>query len=138
MSSGYDRSRHYVHDPALRLPLGVLALLHDKCTPIHGVDDNIAALEVRVVAPCSGEGDISSSREIIVLRVDIEVGNLLDALASGVIRDGADIQDVVTQGVVALVGKAINDELVVVDTRPGAGVLAGQLGILQRADVPNV
>lgn len=112
--------------------------LDDKRTPIHRVDDNKAALEVRVVAPSASEGLVATAREVVVLRVDVKVGDLLHTLAGGVQRDGAYVKDRVSEGVVALMGEAVDHELVVVDAAAWSGETAGLLGRPKVGDVPDV
>lgn len=75
---------------------------------------------------------------VVVLGEDVEKGHLLDAGSSGVLGNGRDVEDAEAGAVVALVGEAAADELVVVDAARVAAVDARQLGGLEGADVPEV
>lgn len=119
-------------------PRDLLGSLHDESATAHGVDEHIATLEEWVVTPGASELHGTATLLVIVLGVDIEVGDLLDPLARGIPEDRAKIDDAVAERVVALVRESVDDELVVVDTPSRIGILAGLLGVLEVRDVPDV
>jgi hypothetical protein len=90
------------------------------------------------VAPSASEGLVATAREVVVLGVDVKVGDLLHTLAGGVQRDGTHVQDGISEGVVALVGEAVDHELVMVDTAAGSGETARLLGRSEVGDVPDI
>lgn len=112
--------------------------LDNKRTTIDRVDDREPAGE-SVVGPGTRipEG-LTASGKRVVAGEDVEVGDLLDAAAVGVARDGADVEDAQTGLVVGLVGEAVVDELIVVDGAGGGLVVAGVLGGFEVGDVPDV
>lgn len=112
--------------------------LDEESTTLNGVDQDVAALEVGVVAPGADEVDGSSVRLGVVLGVDVEEADLGDLAAGGVLGQRRDVNDAEAGAVVALVGEAVNDELVVVDTVGGALVDTSLLRGLEGADVPEV
>jgi hypothetical protein len=90
------------------------------------------------MTPAANKLKTASLGLAIVLRVHIEETNLLDRLASGILRQRTDIENSETGAVVALVGVPIVNELVVVGAVGGGLEVAGLLGVAQVADVPEV
>lgn len=84
--------------------------LDDKSTPLNGVDDDEATLEEGVVAPCTDKLQTAAVGLVVVLRVDVEVSDLLNEAARGVLRERGDVQGAVAGAVVALVSDAVDDE----------------------------
>lgn len=115
-----------------------LVHLDHKRTAINRVDDDPSAGE-RVVTP-SSKGPVRDSTAwlVIIFGVDVEEGNLFDALAGGVTTNGRDVEDTETGLIVGLVGETVVDELVVVDGTGLGFVEAGVDGFLEVADVENV
>lgn len=74
----------------------------------------------------------------VVLGVNVEEAGLGDALARGVLGQGAQVEHAQARAVVALVREAVDDELVVVDAEAGALEVARLLGRAQVANVPKV
>lgn len=88
--------------------------------------------------PRTNENLETTTRLKVVFGKGVKVGHLLDLLPAGHERHGAHIEHRVSESVVALVGEAINDKLVVVDAAAGTGELARLLGALELGDVPDV
>lgn len=57
---------------------------------------------------------------MVIVGVDIEVGNLADTIAGGILRDRGHIVDAEACAVVGLIGQAVFEVLVVVGGRDGA------------------
>lgn len=88
--------------------------------------------------PCTGKSDITPTRRIIILRVNVKVGHLLDQLTRGIQRNTSQIQNAKTQAIVALIRESILDELVVVNTTTQTLVMTRLLGLFERGNVPDV
>jgi len=139
---------HYDHVQLKRLSSLVLAPvlalapaelgLDNEGTTVNGVNDGVAGVEGEVAPGTRVPDSRATTGKLIVLREDIEVGNLLDLAAVGVLGNGADIEDTETGLVVGLVGETLVDELVVVDGAGGGLVVTGVLGLLKVGDVPDV
>lgn len=112
--------------------------LHNEGATLNRVDQNVATLEVRVVRPGADEVNGSSKGLVVVLGVDVEESNLGNAASGGVIGERGDVENAETGTVVALEGKAIDDELVVIDAVSLAAVVASLLRSLKRSDIPEV
>ena len=138
----YIRGIRLITEPfALHMPLelsSVAGALDNERAAVHRVDHDVSAVKVWVVAPSASEGDIATSGEMIILRVDVKPGDLLDSLAGRVLFHGSKIKNAETEGVIALEGIAILDVLVVVNSLSQALVVTSLLGRLERADVPDV
>lgn len=65
-----------------------LAHLDDESTTLNGVDKDVAGGEVGVVRPGTDEINDTTVGQGIVLGVDVEEGNLLDAGSSGISANG--------------------------------------------------
>ena len=98
----------------LVLPLSLSRPLDDEGTTLNSVDENESTGEEGVVAPGTDKLHASAVGLVVVLGVDVEEANLLDGAASGVLGQAADVEQAEAGAVVALVGEAIDDELVVV------------------------
>ena len=81
---------------------------------LNGVDEDVARLEHGVRGPGPGHFGLAAAGQVVVVWVDVEVGDLADAVAGGVPRDGRDVVDAEAGAVVGLVGVAVLDVLVVV------------------------
>jgi len=58
-------------------------------TTLNAVDQKVARVEVRVDGPRAVEGNLTT--DLVVLRADVEVGNLLELGARVVVGDGRDV-----------------------------------------------
>jgi len=76
--------------------------------------------------------------QIVVIRENVKVGNLLDLATIGELGDRADIEDAKTSLVVGLIGETLMDELVVVDRASRRFVVTSVLGGFQAGDIPNI
>jgi hypothetical protein len=132
-----NQSCHLVLAPVLALTPSKLRL-NNKRTAVNGVNNSVTRAEGEMRPSAGVPNSLATTGKVVVLRVDIEVCDLLDLAAVGVLGDGADIKDTETSLVVGLVGKTLVDELVVVDGADGGLVVAGVLGLLQVGDVPDV
>lgn len=115
-------------------------LLHldDEGAALNGVDEDVAAREAGVVAPGADKVDDAAVGQVVVFRVDVEEGDFVDAVARGVGRDGADVEDAQARPVVALVAQAVEDVLVVVD-RVRLGLVDARLfRVFEVRDVEDV
>lgn len=130
-------SHRLVLAPVLALAPAELRL-DNKRTTVNGVDDSVTRVKSEVTPGTRVPDSRTLARKLIVLRVDIEVRDLLDLAAVRVLGNGADVEDSETSLVVGLVGEALVDELVVVDGAGGRLVVAGVLGLLEAGDVPDV
>jgi hypothetical protein len=111
--------------------------LDHKATALDRVDEDVARFKVRVGAPAAEEQDHAAALDVIVFRVVVEPAHLADGRAGGVRGDGGQVKDAQASGIVGLVGKAVDDVLVVVN-RLGPGlVVASLLGVLEVADIPD-
>jgi len=112
------------------------SVLQSIYTPFDAVQQNDTRLEVRIHAPRSNKLDDATHR--IVIRVAIKVTDLLEFLASGVASNALDIHDTETRSIVRLVGKPVDDILVVVNGLLWGLVVAGVLGVSECGDVEDV
>lgn len=125
--------------PAGQFSLGRSLLpLDNKGTPLNRVHEDEAALEEGVVAPGTDKIDRPAVGVAVILWVDVEEADLLDELSRGVLRQGRHVKDAQASAIVALVRKAVNDELVVVNAVRRALEVARLLGLLERPNVPEV
>lgn len=99
----------------------LLALGHlgQVAAALDGVDEDEARREHGVRGPGSEHLNHSATGKRVILRVDIEVGNLADTVACGVVGDGCDVVDTETRSVGGLVDEAVLDVLVVVNALVG-------------------
>jgi len=67
--------------------------LYNNYASIHDVNSDETTLEERVVPPASGERDIPSTRQMIILRIRIEIRHLLDPSASRILLDRPHIKN---------------------------------------------
>lgn len=123
---------------SLRLALRLGGHLNDERTTIKRVNEDEAGLEIRVRGPGAVEINKTAAGKVVVLGVDVEVGNFADRVAGGVGGDRGDIIDADTSGIVGLVGEAVNDVLVVVNSSHRGLVKTSVLGSFEGGDVPNV
>ena len=119
-------------------PLLKLLHLDDEGAALDGVDEDIAGREAGIVAPGADEVDDAAVGQVVVLGVDVEEGDFLDAGAGGVRGDGAHVEHAQARAVVALVAEPVEDVLVVVD-RVGLGLVDTRLlRVFQVRDVEDV
>ena len=123
--------------PVLALAPAELGL-DNEGTTVNSVDDSVTGVEGEVAPGARVPDSRATTGKLIILREDIEVGNLLDLAAVGVLGNGADIEDTETGLVVGLVGETLVDELVVVDGAGSGLVVTSVLGLLKVGDVPDV
>jgi hypothetical protein len=116
--------------------LGVLDL-DEESTLLNGVDEDVARLEASIARPAADELEDAATLSGVVLTVDVEPTDLVDAAAVGLLGDGRDVEDAETSAVVGLVAVVAEDVLVVVDGLAGRLVVASLLGVLEVTDVPD-
>jgi hypothetical protein len=117
--------------------LGTAASVLERVdTPLDAVEQNVSTGEVRIDAPATDKLDLAAN--LIILGVDIEKADFLEACTGGVLGDRADIDDAKTAAIVGLVGETIDDVLVVVDRADGRLVGTGVLGGGEALDVKDV
>jgi hypothetical protein len=88
--------------------------LDNKSTTLNGVDEDETTGEEGVVRPGTDELHASAVGLVVVLWIDIEETNLLNGATGGILGQAADVEKTEAGAVVALVGEAVNNELVVV------------------------
>jgi hypothetical protein len=115
-----------------------LLALENKATTLHGIYKDVPALEVCITAPRSHKVNDSAIWKSIIFRVDIKEPNLVHTLSGRVLRDGADVENMETSTVVALVGEAIVYVLVVVNAVRGGLVVSSLFGGFEIGDVPDI
>ena len=120
------------------LPALDISLLDNKDTTVNGVDDNESRLEGVGRPGTSVPESVTTAGLDIVRRVNVKVGNLLDLGTVGELGDAGNVEDTETGLVVGLVVKTVVDVLVVVDGTGGGLVVAGDNGLLEALDVPDV
>lgn len=121
--------------PPLTLNIG---LLNNKDTTVNSVDNNVARLKGVSRPGTSVPESVTAAGLDIIRRVDVKVSNLLDLGAVGELGDAGDVEDTETGLVVGLVVKTVVDVLVVVDGAGRGLVVAGDDGLLEVLDVPDV
>ena len=99
-------------------------------------DDNVARAKVRVDGP--GTVELGLAANLVVLGVDVKVGNGLDAGTRVVVVEGGDVDEAETAAVVGLVGDAVEGVLVVVDGLVLGLDDAAEDGVAEVLDVDNV
>ena len=127
--------------PVLALtPLHTLniSLLNNKDTTVNSVDNNVTRLKGVGRPGTSVPESVTTAGLDIIRRVDVKVGNLLDLGAVGELGNAGDVEDAETGLVVGLVVKTVVYVLVVVDGAGGGLVVAGDDGLLEVLDVPDV
>lgn len=111
-------------------------VLDRKDTTLDAVDQQVSRLEVGVDGP--GAVESGAAADGVVLGTDVEKASLLEAGTGGVLGNRRDVDDAQAGSVVALVRKAVDDVLVVVDGLGRALVDAGEDGLGQVGHVDDV
>lgn len=105
-------------------------------TPLNAVQEDVAALEVRINAPASKK--LNRATFGIISRVAVKEADLFELRTSGILFDGSDIHDAEATAVVGLVREAFEHVLVVVDGFDGRLVNPGMLGFSKIADIEDI
>lgn len=112
------------------------SVLQRENTPFNAVQENVAALEVRINAPASNKLNLATFG--VIIRVAVKKANLLELGTSGILSDRSDIHDAQATAVVGHVREAVEHVLVVIDRFDGGLVGSSMLGFGKIADVKDI
>lgn len=77
-----------------------MASAYQVCALLNGVDQNVARLEASIARPAAQELEDTAALSIVILTVNVEPANLVNAAAVGLRGDGGDVEDGETGAIV--------------------------------------